>query len=291
MSPSLSDYGRNLLVTASDKLRRFPYYLSIAAIARDEGPYLLEWLEFHRMVGVDHFYFYDNGSMDNTKDILRPYLEQNIVEVIDWPGDPDQPACYMDCIRRFKDRSSWIAVIDVDEFIVPVATSTVPEFLREFESANGLGVNEFVYGSSGHRQKPLGLQTANFLRRLEKDHIANLHIKSIVNPRKVTECCGGHHFKFLDGQPVVSESHWPIRTGPRSLRNQTQKIRINHYFTRSQEEYAKKMARHQPGAFGGIRRPDDFAIHDQNNEFDDMMKKYFATLEERIARVKNSLRS
>ena len=34
-------------------------YLSICAIYRDEAPYLVEWIEFHRLVGVEHFYLYD----------------------------------------------------------------------------------------------------------------------------------------------------------------------------------------------------------------------------------------
>ena len=34
-------------------------YLSICAVYRDEGPYLREWIEFHRLVGVERFYLYD----------------------------------------------------------------------------------------------------------------------------------------------------------------------------------------------------------------------------------------
>ena len=36
------------------------YYCSICAIFRDEGTYLKEWIEYHRIIGIDHFYLYNN---------------------------------------------------------------------------------------------------------------------------------------------------------------------------------------------------------------------------------------
>ena len=39
--------------------------LAIAAIFRDEAPYLKEWIEFHRAVGVERFYLFDNLSTDH----------------------------------------------------------------------------------------------------------------------------------------------------------------------------------------------------------------------------------
>jgi hypothetical protein len=34
------------------------------AIFKDEAPYLLEWIAFHKMIGVALFVLYDNGSTD-----------------------------------------------------------------------------------------------------------------------------------------------------------------------------------------------------------------------------------
>jgi hypothetical protein len=41
------------------------HYLSICAIFKDEAPYLQEWIEFHRLLGVEKFYLYNNNSRDN----------------------------------------------------------------------------------------------------------------------------------------------------------------------------------------------------------------------------------
>ena len=39
-------------------------YLSIWALYQDEAPYMREWIEFHRLMGVEHFFLYDHDSAD-----------------------------------------------------------------------------------------------------------------------------------------------------------------------------------------------------------------------------------
>ncbi|NEP44421.1 MAG: glycosyltransferase family 92 protein, partial [Okeania sp. SIO2H7] len=59
--------------------------LSICAIMKNEGAYLLEWLEFHKLVGVERFYLYNNNSRDNTVELISPYVDREIVVFHDWP--------------------------------------------------------------------------------------------------------------------------------------------------------------------------------------------------------------
>ena len=40
-------------------------YLAVCAIYRNEAPYLREWIEFHRLVGVERFFLYNNESTDD----------------------------------------------------------------------------------------------------------------------------------------------------------------------------------------------------------------------------------
>ena len=95
--------------------------LAVCAIAKDEGTYFKEWIEWHIGKGVDKFIIYDNGSTDNTKSVLRPYIDAGTVEYISFPGYRRQLAAYDDCLRRHRLDFNWIAFIDLDEFIVPVA--------------------------------------------------------------------------------------------------------------------------------------------------------------------------
>ena len=42
--------------------RKYPFYLTLCAIAKNEGRYLQEWIEYHKMLGVEKFFIYDNES-------------------------------------------------------------------------------------------------------------------------------------------------------------------------------------------------------------------------------------
>ena len=64
--------------------------IAVCALFKDEAPYLLEWLAFHRMIGVDLFVLYDNGSSDGGADLVRASSFGRNVSIIDWPDRPGQ---------------------------------------------------------------------------------------------------------------------------------------------------------------------------------------------------------
>lgn len=103
---------------------------------------VIEWIEFHLMVGFDHFFIYDN-SMDNCIDtecsvlyeILLPYIDKDIVTYIHWPIPfcdtffeglaqwrrwGSQIAGFNSCIGRFGSFTKWMSIHDVDEFFIPI---------------------------------------------------------------------------------------------------------------------------------------------------------------------------
>lgn len=257
------------------------FYLSAAAVMKNEGPYLREWLEYHRMVGVEHFYLYDNNSSDETLDIVAPYVAAGIVTLHHWPEHPLQLKAYMHCLKEYRQISFWIAFIDLDEFIVPVAAPTISDILRDFESYGALAVNWLIYGNSGHETRPSGLQIENYVYRSEASWKSNRHVKSIVNPRRTKAPRDPHCFRYLDGFGAVDENHQPVE-GPLTATNSTNKIRINHYFTRSTEESRKKMERGNPDS--KFKRPwNDFVRLNRNDVLDTIMQRYIPELKQRLA--------
>ena len=100
----------------------FLHDLAVVAIMKCEGPYLKEWLDYHLMAGVDHFYIYDNESPDNQAEVAKPYVEAGLVTYIPFPGKSRQVRAYNDAINKFKLQSRYIAFIDCDEFIFPRLT-------------------------------------------------------------------------------------------------------------------------------------------------------------------------
>ena len=97
----------------------FLHDLAVVAIMKCEGPYLKEWLDYHLMAGVDHFYLYDNESPDNQAEVAAPYVKAGLVDYFSAPGQMMQHVAYNDAVKRFKFFARYMTFIDGDEFIFP----------------------------------------------------------------------------------------------------------------------------------------------------------------------------
>lgn len=218
------------------------YYLSVCAMAKNEGPYFVEWIEWHLAHGVEKFYVYDNESTDNTRNILEPYIKRGVVEYKYWPGRKRQLPAYDDCLANHRFDSRWIAVIDLDEFIVPLQDKSIPEFLKRFESFAAVEINWLIYGSSGRKFKTPGTIMERFKCHSLPNHILNRHMKSIINPRRVFCMIGSHEAARISGNAADSHGN-PIKKNFRDREPQQDIIKINHYAVKSYEEFQGKKAR------------------------------------------------
>ena len=238
--------------------------LAVCAIAKNEGPYFKEWLDWHISQGVEKFYIYDNESTDCTRDVLAPYIESGVVEYIYYPGYRRQIAAYDDCIDRHRFDTRWLAFIDLDEFIVPLRDRSITEFLTGFEDSPVVEINWLIYGSGGAEKKSPAPVMERFRHHSLPSHKLNRHVKSIVNPRRVFTMTGCHEAARIDG--VAADSHGdPITRNFREREPQQDVIRINHYAVRSKEEFIEKQNR---GRASGSQRTismDYFNRYDLND--------------------------
>lgn len=218
------------------------YYLAVCAIAKNEGPYFKEWIEWHRKQGVEKFYIYDNESADCTKEVLTPYIESGLVEYNYWPGQKQQLATYDDCFERHRLDTRWLAVIDLDEYIVPMKDESIPAFLRRMEKFSVVEINWLCYGSGGAKTREPGNIMDRFRKHSHPEHKLNTHVKSIVDPRRVCTMTGCHEAARVSGKAVDSHGV-PLTKGFRDRVPQQDVIRINHYAVKSYEEFLAKRAR------------------------------------------------
>jgi hypothetical protein len=216
-------------------------YLSVCAIFKDEAPYLREWIEFHRIVGVERFFMYDNDSSDAGAEILAPYVRSGLVEYHTVGGELAQMRAYMHALRYSGDQTTWMAFIDIDEFLFSPSKCTLSHVLPAFERAPAVGANWCVFGHSNHKTKPDDLVTASYTRRTVNQQI-NKHVKSIVQPARVLPIAppDPHHFIYADGL-AVNERHQEFR-GPFSEPVSFDLLRVNHYWSKSVEEATRKAA-------------------------------------------------
>ncbi|MBU4569900.1 MAG: glycosyltransferase family 92 protein [Desulfomicrobium sp.] len=223
------------------KPKRRMNYLSVCCIAKDEHPFIREWINHHLLVGAEKIIIFDNGSSPGLRDSVREYVEHGFVDLFEIQGKEQQIIAYDCCLREYEGKTKWIAFIDVDEFLIPKKYTDVRMILTDYEDFGGLGVHWVEFGSSGHLTRPEGMQLKSYVHRFPLDHPKNMHIKSIVQPGRVKSACDPHQFIYNEPWFCVDENNFPLAEsqGPFTARD----IQLNHYYYRSQEDYCRKLDR------------------------------------------------
>jgi hypothetical protein len=200
---------------------------AIFSIFKNEAPYLKEWVAFHKLQGFEKFYLYNNESSDNWKEQLEPFIKNNLVEVIDWPGQAQQLPAYLDFINNIKfspEKPRWTAFIDIDEFIYSTNGEKVSKVLDNNEKYDCVIATWLMFGFNGYKEKPAGLVIDNFTKRAPSSFKEN-HFKSILDVGTINGFSNPHEFT-INGTTANLEE-----------------LKINHYWTKSQEEWEEKWRR------------------------------------------------
>jgi glycosyltransferase involved in cell wall biosynthesis len=256
---------------------------------RNEANDILEWVAFHRLVGIEHFYIYDNNSTDDTAELLRSHFSEDVVTLIDWPAQPGQLASYGHAIANFAGATEWCAFIDADEFLFATAVDSLVAILESTDRASALCAFWLIFGSSGHRRRPGGLCIESFTHRAGAGFGPNGHPKSIVRLHEARGVKDPHLFFTRRGS--IDERGRPLprhRKGPTPQQEFShERIRVNHYFTKSAEQWAIKQARGlatHKRSDPRFRRPDgDFHFHDRNEVEDLTIQRFLPRLRASLA--------
>lgn len=268
-------------------------YLAACCTVKNEESIITEWMAFHRSSGIEHLIIVDNGSTDSTASLIKSFPDQRSITYIDWSRPGSQTEMYEAVLRECGDQFEWCAFIDADEFLYPSQQTDLRLELCHFGAA-GVGVHWHIFGSSGHLTKQEGLVLSNYTHRANDDYIYNRHIKSIIRPKACVRAVTSHMFE-LDG-PFVDENGNNLAYAPpfgyfENMPVTHNKLRINHYHTRSRQEYEQKAMR---GYFGiddskltesKQRFEEMFSSHDMNEVFDDSAEKYKKLVEAYISKM------
>ncbi len=251
----------------------FLYDLAVVAIMKNEAPYVKEWLDYHILAGVDHFYIFDNESPDNFKEVLQPYIDAGIVTYKFYPGTGRQIEAYTEAFKAYRFFCRYMAFIDADEFIFPQNNKSIvevaDEILKENPTSSSLLVSWIMYGSNNLEKADYSKGVLErFTRRSKK---LEMTVKTIADPRKIFYMTTPHYFNYFLGYNNFGE-----RT-PEEKRGLAEKIFINHYRLKSREEFLNKNNKFVGDVAYGNKdyyNANKFT-HEKNNEvFDDRILKY-----------------
>ncbi len=223
------------------------HYLSVCALFKDEAKFLKEWLEFHRLAGVDHFYLYNNNSSDNYIDVLNPYIKEGIVTLMQWPGqvsDQDernafrwalstQVPAYQYTISTRAKETEWLAFVDVDEFLVP-NHSNLKQILERYENHPGVVLSSDFFDVSDMNVLPKRNLIIETVEMVSPPH---------VNKQKSLE-------KMIFKPALCQEFLWPnyrcvFKNSQRAVKMSKNEMRINRYTNRKKIPWHFKNLREQ----------------------------------------------
>lgn len=283
------------LIKPKNTAEKKQYKVAVCSIFRDEAAILKEWLEFHKIVGVEHFYLYNNFSIDNYKAVLEPYIADGTVTLIDWPYHQAQMSAYQNCVDLYRNETKWIGFIDLDEFVVPnMRYNTIYEFLKQFDTNRPVVIIYWRYfGCSGRIDRDRNhLVTEDFtLCWYKYANIGKLFYNTDYgyNPKEKHTLGYMHNrwgtYKKLNFPPVnVFDKICVLNCNKVSCSEMP--IQINHYLLKSYNEYKECKARRG----GGVHKKQD-GFHDDEYFFrhDSLCQNIDVNIFKYMARLKLAL--
>lgn len=132
----------NVTVYRDHPLDRRSFFTSMCTMLDDlDDPMVIEWLTYNSLLGVEHFYIFDNTkrTVNLYKSALRPFLDANLVTIIYYPYVPVvgqhwsliQRTTFQVFLQRYGHLNKWVSFSDVDEFFFP-SDNRKPKNLLDF---------------------------------------------------------------------------------------------------------------------------------------------------------------
>jgi hypothetical protein len=242
-----------VLLFAKKNIEKKKYKVSLCLIYKDEAPFLKEWIDYHKMIGVDHFYLYNNNSSDNHREVIQTYIEESIVTLIDWPYPTAQMAAYKNCYKNYRNESNWICFLDADEFICLKKDNNIAEWLNKYTKFPSVTVYWKMFGTGGllkHDFNKLVIEQYNVCW----DHF-NIHGKCFANTRYDIANFDKwfmHHSTYMYFKVGILKLKLPpinqfkyfctldTMWGHGKSKDLKSTIQINHYFTKAWDIYSAK---------------------------------------------------
>lgn len=225
--------------------------IGVAAIVKNEGPYLMEWVAHYYSLGFDKIILSSNDSTDDTQDIIDFLVSIGVVD--NFYTDPDrdddrgypQRRFYNNVISSYRDDVDIMAFFDADEFLFgdePI--KDIIELLFKDTDKSAVAINWVLYGSNGLKEYDDRLVTERFTRHSDNTIDEN-HYKTIARLRNIDIMINPHHpvtnkddITHCDGTEIEYGRDFGM-----SVRSVIQPLRLHHYVTKSKQEWIRKIQR------------------------------------------------
>lgn len=237
---------------------------AIVTCMKNEGPFILEWLAYHRAIGFDDVLVYTNDCTDGTDTMLDLLQDKGLVQHRQNPFRELDMKPQHAGLQAAQDEpiirdAAWIAVIDVDEFInIKTGDGTLDALFAALPDANMIAMTWRLFGNSdvhAYEDRFIIDQFTHCAPELcRKPHQA-WGFKTLFQNIGLFKKLGVHRPKGLKSQ-LLDNVHWVNGSGrplpAQMYRNAWRStagtygydlVQLNHYAVRSVESFLVKRDR------------------------------------------------
>ena len=230
-----------------------PMDVALCAIVRCENKYLREWVAHHLSLGVNQIIICDNshGDEEQPKAVLGDYIEKGLVKVLDYRNQGGsfnvQDKAYNEVYQKYGGDFAWMGFLDIDEMID--GCDNVVTLLAGMKEADVVVLSWRMMTDSGlvhYEDRPV-------MDRFTEPVIGNRYpdgkefVKCFVrgNISGLTFETQPHCPTKPEGLRVVNAKGEQVEQYP-TMQPLYEVAWVNHYHTKTAEEFLKKMRRGFP---------------------------------------------
>lgn len=285
---------------------------TLIATSRNEGPFILEWIAYHKAIGFDHILVYMAPDCDGSSDLLTALGSAGVVTYIDHTALTANAAqgwrnhAYTHALSHpMVQGADWVMALDMDEFLnIHTGDGTLDALFGSMGPADVISIPWRVFGNSGITDYSDAPILQRFTRAaptkptLSKQHYG---LKSLFRPAPVVRI--GPHRPKLDTDHLEGRRATMWRNG--AGHDVTEHLlqggwtanadvlsyslcQVNHYVIRSIEIFALQNLNDPP--IGNDQPPmglTDFSVFNTNHSCDDSICRWT----DQTSAVKEQLRA
>jgi hypothetical protein len=279
--------------------------VALVATMRNEGPFVLEWLAYHRAIGFTDVIVCTNDCVDGSPDLLDALQARGALRHLRChPAADDKAQLFAYAQAEAALAHDWpdvTMVLDADEFLnIHVGAGRVTDLLDAVPDATTFLVNWRIFGASGQEHWSTEPVLERFTRAADRDHGVNWSFKTLFRHADAYHCPLLPHGPGF-AKPERLAGLCPVDGGGNALPEQYARAesflqsapgtvsyalaQVNHYNTRSWEDYLAKHAR--GGGLGPERwaRDENWAIFNRNEAEDLSIQRHLPAVRAGVAEL------
>jgi len=223
---------------------------------KNEHRYLEEWLEYHIRLGFNKFILYEDEGSKSHEEIINKYNKVTNIDFYDYVLTNDNPefkdiTCFKHILENYNN-IDWLIKLDPDEYIVLPGSMTIDDLLYNIsDDFDQITLFWKLYNANGLIHAPSNKYSVvdTYIHNIEIEDLATYFSNNVsINGYDIGKSFIRYSKRFeymndTNSSMSISDAfpHWIYRLNEKTADGNALGIYINHYLTKSFEEFYDRL--------------------------------------------------